>query len=97
MDSPASDLGSALILFPLNPKENLLTLNSSSHDGGGNLRWNPGNQDPSVGMAIVKAVNDYARKLARRSPLRTKVERVVEYLVGSTSLMGYGSNRNWWQ
>ena len=27
--------------FP-DPKEKLLILNSSSHDGGGNLRWNPG-------------------------------------------------------
>ena len=82
--------------FP-DPKEKLLILNSSSHDGGGNLRWNPGNHDPNVGRAIVKAVNDYAHKLAEKLPLRTKVEQVGKYLVGSTSLMGYGSNRNWWQ
>ena len=36
----------------------------------------------------MKAVNDYAHKLAEKLPLRTKVEQVGKYLVGSTSLMG---------
>lgn len=63
----------------------------------GDIDWNPGDNDPSVGGAIADSLGRTITATPRGSPARKELQRRWDYLWAAVGRLEYGEpTGNWW-